>query len=293
MEAATTAATPCRNRPTPWFGSYRDILDSGATGLCPFYYADGWWKAGAPSIHNDEAEEWFGFFGFRDVKDTTGYPRPAWHALRQYNEALISSPKNQQFYQNEVPIEVFCQPDVMQLRVIHLDNVVLTASPDARGRVSSHLSFSGERLKDRELVIEAYGRGGRLLKTETIIVLTGPEPVRWPTLELATSATDLESLREVPATLTVRNATPFSLGDEVRWAFSYHKGWDRAEARTQRIDPAQKEQTLRESYLLPAETPMLAIYAGTDISFGKFRKTVVAHRYLYRGNWADPIRIKD
>ena len=272
---------------------YRDILDSGATGLCPFYYADGWWKAGAPSVHNDEAEEWFGFFGFRDVKDTLGYPRPAWHALRQYNEALITSPKNQQFYQNEVPLEAFCQPDVKQLRVIHLDKVVLVASPDARGRVSRHLRFPGERLQDRELVFEAYGAGGRLLKTETLIILTGPEPVRWPTLELATSATDLEGTREVPATLIVHSLPPFTLSGEVRWAFSPHKGWDRAEVRTRRLDPGQKEQTLHEAFLLPEGTPMLAIYAGTDISFGKFRKTVAAHRYLYRGGWADPIRLKD
>jgi len=44
---------------------YRDILDSGATGMCPFYYADGWWKAGREAIHDDEAEEWFGFIGFK------------------------------------------------------------------------------------------------------------------------------------------------------------------------------------------------------------------------------------
>ncbi len=26
--------------------NYRDLIDAGAVGMCPFYYADGWWKGG-------------------------------------------------------------------------------------------------------------------------------------------------------------------------------------------------------------------------------------------------------
>jgi hypothetical protein len=37
---------------------------------------------------------------------------------------------------------------------------------------------------------------------------------------------------------------------------------------------------------------MLAVYAGVDVRFGKFVRTLGAHRYLYRGAWADPIRVK-
>ncbi len=40
---------------------YRGLLDAGAAGACPFYYADGWWKGGQPAVHDDTAEEWFGF----------------------------------------------------------------------------------------------------------------------------------------------------------------------------------------------------------------------------------------
>ena len=272
---------------------YRDILDSGATGLCPFYYADGWWKSGAPETHNDEAEEWFGLFGFRDLKDAVGLPRPAWHALKQYNKALITSPKNQQFYQNEVPLEAFCQPEVRKLRVIHQDGVLLEATPDPRGHVTGHLSFPGEGLKDRELVFESLDGRGRLVKVETITVLTGRDPIQWPTLELHTGATDLQGLRDVQVEISIHNATGFSLDDSARAAFSFHKGWDRAEARTRRIDPKLKDQTYSETYRLPEGCPMLAIYAGAEIRFGKFRRTISAHRYLYQGSWADPIRIKE
>jgi len=271
---------------------YRDILDSGATGLCPFYFADGWWKSGEPRIHNDEAEEWFGFFGFKDVKDSLGYPRPAWHALSQYNQALIASPKNQQFYQNEVPVEAFCQPSVKKLRVIDRDGIILEGAPNSRGYFSGRLSFAGEPLKDRELIFESYDARGRLLKAESIIVLTGTDPIQWPSLNLRTSASDLEASKTVPVEVNLKNATVFTLGDEVRLAFSHHKGWDRAEIRTRKIDSKHKDQPLAEIYEVPQGCVMLAIYAGTDIRFGKFTKTLYAHQYLYPGTWADPLRVK-
>ena len=272
---------------------YRDILDSGATGLCPFYFADGWWKGGEPSIHNDAPEEWFGYFGFKDAKDQAGYPRPVWHALTQYNKALVVSPKNQQFYQNEVPLEIFAQPDVKKLKVIHQDGVLLEAAPSARGTFEGKLSFAGEGLKDRELVFEFYDAKGTLLKVESVVLLTGKDPIQWPTLELRAGATDLEGLREVPVEVSIHNPTVFDLGEDVRYAFSHHKGWDRAEARTKRIDPRLKDQNFSDAFQLPEACPMLAIYAGADIHFGKFHKTIFAHRYLYRGPWADPIRIRE
>jgi len=82
------------------------------------------WKGGEPSVHNNAVEEWFGFWGYSDLKDTVGYPRPVWYALKTYNEALISSPKNQTFYQNIVPIEVFAQSDVVKMRIIFHDKVI-------------------------------------------------------------------------------------------------------------------------------------------------------------------------
>lgn len=271
---------------------YRDLLDAGVTGLCPFYYADGWWKSGDPKVHNDEAEEWFGFLGFKDLKDTIGYPRPAWHALRQYNQALVASPKNQQFYQNDVPIELFCQPAVKKVRVAYLDAVRLEARPDARGHLSAKLSFAGEDLMDRELVFECYDAKGQLLKVEVIVVLTGKEPIQWPTLELHADSNRVEAAKPVAITMILKNPTGFQLGEELRLAYSHHKGWDRADTRTRHIDPTQKEQSLTDSYQVPAGCPMLAIYAGADIRFGKFRRTIGVQTYLYPDAWADPLRVK-
>lgn len=272
---------------------YRDILDSGATGLCPFYFADGWWKAGAPAVHDDEAEEWFGFHGFGDGKDDRGMARPAWHALERYNQALIASPKNQTFYLNTVPVEAFCQPAVKRLRVLYQDRMLLDARPDARGHYTGRLSFAGEPLQDRELVVEAYDGRGRLLKVESIIVLTGREPIQWPLLELRSSTGEVALAREVSVDLCLSNPTVFTLGPELRYAFSPHKGWDRPEERALRLNPAAKEQAFSDRYLVPEACVVLSVFAGTEIRFGRFVKTVYAQRFFYRGNWADPIRLKD
>jgi hypothetical protein len=270
---------------------YRDLLDAGVTGLCPFYFADGWWKGGEPAIHNDEAEEWFGFYGFKDLKDTTGRPRPAWHALTRYNQALVTSPGNHAFYQVEVPVEAFCQPAVRKLRVLYHDGVLLEAVPDAHGQVHARLAFPGEALTDRELVFESLDARGRLLKSEVLIVLTGPEPIQWPTLELQTPVTDLAAVKAVPIELRVANPTVFTLGGEVRYAFSPHQGWDRAATRTRPLAPGLQAQTVTDSYTVPAPCVMLAVYAGVDIRFGKFVRTLHAERYLYPGTWADPLRL--
>jgi hypothetical protein len=271
---------------------YRDLLDSGAAGLCPFYYADGWWKGGEPSVHNDTPEEWFGFWGFKNVNDRTGYPRPAWHALTEYNQALVTSPRNQQFYLNEVPVEAFLGPKVKRFRVIYQDAVLWEAAPDEHGYVSGKLSFAGEDLKDREFVFESYNAQGRLLKYESVVVLTGKEPIVWPTLELRTPVTDLDKTKEVQVEYRLANNTVFSLGSELRTIFAPHHGWDPGDTYRRAIDPKLKQQSVSETFKLPGDCFVLGLYAGIDIRYGKFTKTIYAQKFLFRGTWADPIRIQ-
>jgi len=272
--------------------AYRDLLDSGVAGLCPFIYSDGWWKGGEPAVHNDTAEEWFGFWGFKNLNDRTGYPRPAWHALAEYNQALVASPRNQQFYLNEVPVEAFLRPEVKRLRVIYQDAVLWEAAPDAYGYVSGKLSFAGEDLKDRELVFESYNAQSRLLKYESVVVLTGKEPIVWPTLELRTPVTDLDKAKEVPVEYEIANNTVFSLGSELRYVFAPHKGWEPGETHQQTIDPKRKQQSVSDTFPLPDDCFVLGLYAGADIRYGKFTKTIYGQKFLFRGTWADPIRIK-
>ena len=274
----------------PWY--YRQLLDAGAAGACPFYYADGWWKGEEPGKHDDTPEEWFGFWGYRDAKDTAGYPRPVWHAMKEYNMALISSPKNQTFYKNEVPLEIFLQDDVHSMRVIYQDRIIYTRNEIADSYLEDTISFAGESLTDRELVFEFYDENEELLKLEGIIVLTGDKDVEWPTVTIETPLKDLEEDRQAKIEITLRNDSPFALEEEVRYLFSTHIGWSRGERRRWAIDRSLNSQTMTDSYVVPKESPVLGLYAGTEISYGKFVKTIHDEHLIYRGTWADPIRIK-
>jgi hypothetical protein len=271
---------------------YRDLLDAGAAGACPFYYADGWWKGGEPSKHNDTPEEWFGFWGYGGVGDTVGTPRPVWHALSLYNTALVTSPKNQTFYRNEIPLEVFLRDAVASMKVIYHDRIVYSRDAFASNLLVDSISFPGEALTDRELVFEFYDRGGSLLKLESIIVLTGESEIQWPTVSLNTEMKDINEGKTIRIELSVRNGDVFTLGDQARYLFSPHIGWTPGEKRQRKIDPARKEQTFQDTYSIPEECPLLGLYAGVDISFGKFVKTIYDHKFVYRGHWADPIRLK-
>jgi hypothetical protein len=274
----------------PWY--YRQVLDSGAAGACPFYYADGWWKGGDPDKHDDTAEEWFGFWGYGDREDMVGYPRPVWHAVTQYNKALISAPKNQMFYKNEVPLEYFLQPDVASVRVIHQDRIVYACSDLRNGYLKDSISFAGQGLSDRELIFEFYDKNQNLLKLESIIVLTSDTEVEWPNVSIKTAMKNLDENPEITVELQLENGSVFTLADEVRYHFSTHVGWSRGERRVWKVDPALPSQTMTASYVFPDESPLLGLYIGTEISYGKFVKTIHDQSFLYRGTWADPIRLK-
>jgi hypothetical protein len=274
----------------PWY--YRQLLDAGATGACPFYYADGWWKGGEPSKHNDTAEEWFGFWGYRNLEDTIGYPRPVWHALERYNKALISSPRNQMFYKKVVPLEIFFQPDVASIRVIYQDSTVYSKNNITTNYLNDSLSFAGQGLRDCELVFEFYNKNQELVKIENIILLTGDTVIEWPKVTVSTTLKNLEDNHQVAVEINIVNDTVFSLGGVVRYLFSTHIGWSKGERREWKIDPAKKNMNMTDSYAYPENSPLLGLYAGTEITYGKFVKTIYDQKLIYRGTWADSIRLK-
>jgi len=112
------------------------------------------------------------------------------------------------------------------------------------------------------------------------------------TLDLQSPDSTLDKTNEVIMSVQVMNDMPFTLGTELRYSFSHHKGWESAEEHTTTLDPKRKAQTFSAKCQVPDRSVILALYAGADIHYGKFSRTLCAHQYLYRGNWADPIRVK-
>jgi hypothetical protein len=141
------------------------------------------------------------------------------------------------------------------------------------------------------LVFEFYDKDNRLIKYETIMLLTSKEPVELPTIEVSVAEPDLAKSKLCKATVKISNDTLFKLGNEVKYTFSHHVGWSAGPSKVQLINPGEKMQSFLLSYEIPADCQVLSVSAGVDIRFGKFVKRIHDDKILYRGDWANAIKV--
>ena len=107
----------------------------------------------------------------------------------------------------------------------------------------------------------------------------------WPTLTIDSPITDLDEQQDVAVSLTLKDPGPFEFSSDVRYMWATHIGWSRGERRRWRIDASLESQAMSDSYALPTESPVLGLYAGTEITYGKFTKTIHDEKLIYRGDW--------
>ncbi len=270
--------------------NFSDLLDSEVNGVCPFYYADGWWKAGEPAVHNPYPEEWFGYWGYADGKDTIGYPRPIWYEFKRYNQALVTAPRNQHIYTGKVPLEIFAGNEVKNMKVVYNDKVIYEEELNAYHKVDS-IDFNEDGITDRELIFEFYNAQDELLKWESIIILTSKTELILPKIELGFNETDLSKIKKLKTTFKVTNDTIFKLDKQLKYIYSHHEGWNPGEHRTHQIIADQSVYSFTDMYEFSDNCYVLNVGAGLDIKYGKFVKRIHAEKLLYRGNWADPIKV--
>jgi hypothetical protein len=267
-----------------------ELLDSDVAGVCPFYYADGWWKAGEPENHNTHPEEWFGYWGYADDSDTTGYPRPIWYEFKKYNQAIVAAPRNHKIYQAVVPIEFYVNDQVARAKIIYNDSVIYDKAI-SQSHFIDELDFKEQAITDRELIIEFYDKHESLLKWEAIMILTTKDTIALPEIKLEVNTDDLNKVSELKATFTVLNESVFKLDDNLQYLFSHHEGWDPGEHRTKIIDSEKTRYSFSDSYKFSDNCLVLTVGAGLDITFGKFVKRIYNQKLIYRGDWADPIKV--
>lgn len=95
---------------------WHDILNAGCAGGCAFMWIDGWWKYRDEHTHDDHAEEWYGLL--EADSDYVGKPRPVYHALREANRAIRTSPLDQAFSTGEIQVEVWAPAsDAVEYRI--------------------------------------------------------------------------------------------------------------------------------------------------------------------------------
>ncbi|MEI8271102.1 MAG: hypothetical protein WCG08_00600 [Paludibacter sp.] len=274
--------------------NYRDLLDAGAVGMCPFYYADGWWKGGDKNYHNpDQPEEWFGFWGYSDVNDKFGSPRPVWFALRDYMKALIISPKNNEIYQSgKIPVELYTDKDVTKVCVKLNDKVLYSKNITKEGYFSDQLNIAPKGIEDLEFSFEFYNKSGKLLKTESILILLSDKPVELPKLTIeVTPDKDLNEGKTASVKTKIVNNGNFKLGDDLRVSFNTHLGWEVGPQATISIKDQQDKKNIQTEnfFSIPDNCWIVNASAGITVQYGKCSFRIHDQKLIFRGDWAKEV----
>ncbi|MCB9013469.1 MAG: hypothetical protein H6539_05460 [Bacteroidales bacterium] len=270
---------------------FGELLDSDVSGICPFYYADGWWKAGEPDVHNPLPEEWFGYWGYASRTDTIGYPRPVWYELSRYNRAIVASPRNHKIYQGAVPMEFYLSTEVAHIRVIYNDSLYFDKAVNAK-YFTDTIDFGEQGITDRELIFEFYNSRKELLKWESIVLLTTKNALQLPKIDISLNSMDLDKVKNIEAKFTIEGDTIFKMSDQFDYLFSHHIGWEAGDHRSKVIDAGKTGTSFTDTFTVPEKCIVLNVAAGMDIRYGKFTKRIYNQQLVYRGDWADPIRVK-
>ena len=269
--------------------NFGEVLDAGVAGICPFYYADGWWKADEPGIHNPLPEEWFGYWGYADENDTVGYPRPIWYEFKEYNQALVASPRNHQIYQGPVPVEFYLNKDVAKAKIIYNDKVIYDKVVSGH-HFTDEIDFKEEEVTDRELIVEFYNARNELLKWESILILTTKDPLELPEIQISVNTEDLNKVETLETQYTVLNDSVFTLDSNFKYVYVHHLGWEPGEHKAQTIVTDQAAYSFTDSYTYADDCVVLTVSAGVDVRYGKFVKRIYNQKLIYRDEWAGPIK---
>ncbi|MFZ4456549.1 MAG: glycoside hydrolase family 2 TIM barrel-domain containing protein [Bacteroidales bacterium] len=274
--------------------NYRDLMDAGAVGMCPFYYADGWWKGGDQNYHNPEQpEEWFGFWGYRDVNDKFGSPRPVWFAMRDYMKALIISPKNKEIYQSgTVPVELFVDKNVRKVVVKLNDKELYSKNIAKEGYFSDNLNLTPKGIEYMELAFEFYDKSNKVVKTESIHILVSTTPFDLPKLTIeVTPDKDLNDSKTATVKTKIETKDGFKIGDDLRVSYNTHLGWEVGPQATVSIKDqlAQKLIQTEHTFSIPDNSWIVNASAGVSVQYGKFTFRIHDQKLIFRGDWAKEV----
>lgn len=277
--------------------NYRDLLDADAVGMCPFYYADGWWKGGDENYHNaDQPEEWFGFWGYSDVNDKFGSPRPVWFAMRDYMKALIISPKNKNIYiSGKIPLKLYTDKDVSKVTVKQNDKALYSKNITKEGYFSDNLNISLNGIEDIELAFEFYNKADKLLKTESIMILASDKIFELPRLSIeVTPDKDLNAGKIASVKTKIVTKENFKLADDLKISYNTHLGWEVGPQATVSIKDQQDKKLIQTEnfFPIPDNCWIVNASAGVTVNYGKFSFKIHDQKLIFRGDWANEVKRK-
>ena len=269
---------------------YRELIDAGAQGNCVFQYHDGWWKGDDEYSHDPSPEEWFGLIEFSSIGDIYGTPRPVWAAFEKYNMAIITNPKNEHIYQNDVPIEFFTTSEVASYSISKNDSVLISESLDGTYYTNELILALNEEIKDIELVFDFFNSNDDILKSETISILYSDAELGLPEIAIEVSPENIVPGSPTYLNMHVTTNPQFSIEDNtIHYVLHPHIGFDPGIAKSMVMSFTDNNWSYLDYFDIPQETKVVALGAGFMISYGKFKKRISNQKILIYEDWADPI----
>ncbi len=274
--------------------NYRDLIDAGAVGMCPFYYADGWWKGGEKSEHNiSQPEEWFGFWGYSNLNDKYGSPRPVWFAMRDYMKALIISPKNKSMHTDtKIPIELYNDKDIKKVVVKYLDKVIYSKDITSAGYMADHLTMDPTGIEDMELAFEFYDSNDQVIKSESINILASKTDFELPELTIeVTPGIDLNKGKIGSIRTKIIMNDNFKLVGDLIMSYNTHLGWAIGDQVSVPItDQLDKQVITAENFFhIPDNCWVVNASSGIFVQYDKFIFKIHDQKIVFRGNWAKEV----
>lgn len=249
---------------------FRSLLDGGASGSCIFNYSDGWWKAGNEFIHDDAAEEWFGLVEYTSVDDKYGTPRPAWDSVSKYNRAIITSPQNQEIYNDKIPVEIFTIDTVYKVIVYNSNNKVLEDTI-RDNYLSDTIYLNTDSIEATDLKFYFENADQQILKTETISCLNVKNEIQLPLIEFNADPEPKKGNTYVDVIYNVINSGPLQLSNELDYAFYPHTGWDYGTAGTTILNG---DANPSKYFTISQNINVITIAAGINATYGSFTKRI-------------------
>ena len=262
--------------------------------MCPFYYADGWWKGGEKSDHSlDQPEEWFGFWGYSDLNDKFGSPRPVWFAMRDYMKGLIISPKNKSMHTNtKIPLELYNNKDVKKVVVKFRDKVIYAKNITNEGYFADQLTIDPVGIEDMELAFEFYDGDNEIIKSETINILASKTAFELPRLTIeVTPGKDLNKGKIASIKTKIETKENFKLVDDLKLSYNTHLGWEIGpQASVSISDQLDKKIITSENFFnIPDNCWVVNASAGISVQYGKFIFKIHDQKIIFRGDWAKEV----
>ena len=274
--------------------NYRDLIDAGAVGMCPFYYADGWWKGGEKSDHSlNQPEEWFGFWGYSNLNDKYGSPRPVWFAMRNYMKGLIISPKNKSIHTTTtIPLELYNDKDVKKVVVKFRDKVIYSKNITREGYFADQLTIAPVGIEDMELAFEFYDKDNQIIKNESINILASKTVFELPVITIeVTPGKDLNEGKIASIKTNIETNENFKLVGKLIVSYNTHLGWEIGPEVSVSINDQLDNKTITSEnfFSIPDNCWIVNASAGISVQYGKFIFKIHDQKIIYRGDWAKEV----